>query len=386
MTLCEYVSEKNIASRNLYPIALDIGYSAVKGFAENAHFCFPSCAREADSSKLIGSSMKTDIFYRDDDLGEWSVGRLATLGTLESDSEDSENTLYGRNRYFSPRFLILARVGMALGLMRSGFDKNRDDKEIFIETGLPPAYKKADAPLLSEVLAGDHRFSVNVGGRGFENFDIHIPKTGVHVLDQPMGSVFCASLAPDLSQIPAPSGKKLADSSVLVFDAGFGTLDVYNIMSRERKGFETWSELGMRAVFARLSAHILECFGNDIKVHAMQTVLEKGFVTVFDRKERRTRDEPIAHALEKASSHVLEKALAKLDQTFDSLRHHEVLLVTGGTGEAWFEQIERYYSGMKNLSVRGASHACNLPPVYGNVRGYYLYRILTSGRDFHTGL
>jgi plasmid segregation protein ParM len=372
----EYRPRKNGDPAGMSPVALDIGYSSVKGFSKNACFMFPSYMKSVDTGRLMGDPARNDVFCADKD-GEWAVGAFAAAGVREDDSEESENTLYGRDRYGSKLFLVLARVGIAYGL--SG-NTHGDGGRTLLWTGLPPAFRKADTPLLLDALSGRHEFAVRIGKSPYRDFGFDLAREDITVLDQPMGSLFSASLAPDLSKVYLPDGRKAVNAETVVFDAGFGTLDVYRVSGKEVKSFETWRELGMRAVFARLSQRLFDGFGADVKVHAMQGILAKGRVTVFDRKNKETREVPAAEALAAANAEICEKALDKLDGAYDSLRYTDVLIVTGGTGEAWYRLIKERYRGMRNLHVMRASENDVLPLVYGNARGYWLHGLLSTRR------
>jgi plasmid segregation protein ParM len=376
----EYIPRKNGDPAGISPVALDIGYSSVKGLSKNACFMFPSYMKSTDTGKLMGDPAKEDVFYADKD-GEQAVGAFAASGVREDDSEESENTLYGRGRYGSKLFLVLARVGMAYGLSGNRHGEHAGEGRTLLWTGLPPAFRKADTPLLLDALSGRHEFAVKLGEGPYTEFGFNLARNDISVLDQPMGSLFSASLAPDLSRVYLPDGRKIVDAETVVLDAGFGTIDVYFVSGREVKSFETWRELGMRAVFARLSEALFDAFGTDVPVHAMQRMLAKGQITVFDRRNRETRDIPVAGALARANAEICGKALDKLDGAYDSLRYADVLLVTGGTGEAWYPIIRERYRGMKNLRVMRASENDVLPLVYGNARGYWLHGLLSAGRS-----
>ena len=212
-TRTEIIQKKNLDPPNIFPIALDIGYSAVKGFSPGSVFCFPSFAK-VKTTEVIGTPKPSDILYKGEDGVEYVVGSMAVDSISSKDTNEATNTLYNRNRYFSPTFLIIARVGMAIGMTYG----QRMGKEMFLQTGLPPAYRKADTPLLVEALSGRHRFSVKIGFRKWQTFDFELPATNISVIDQPIGSVYSASKAADGSTVTGENGKPYIDSKLLVLD------------------------------------------------------------------------------------------------------------------------------------------------------------------------
>ena len=106
------------ASEKAWPIGLDIGYSAVKGICPNRSFIFPAYARKLPEGRVtLKGEAPSDLRYRDVKTGEiWTVGSLAYDEVDADDVMDSEAELFGRHRYFSPMFQVIARTGMALGL------------------------------------------------------------------------------------------------------------------------------------------------------------------------------------------------------------------------------------------------------------------------------
>ena len=93
-----YIPRKNVGVKKAWGIAIDIGYSSVKVFCENAAACIPSFAKKLEGPLLsIGSVSKTRILYEDLETGEsWIVGEMAQE---MADEHDSESELYGRKRY-----------------------------------------------------------------------------------------------------------------------------------------------------------------------------------------------------------------------------------------------------------------------------------------------
>ena len=101
-----FLSRKNAAVNGYWGVALDIGYSSVKGFSQNAVFSFPSFARKSTGRFVaIGDPAPQDILYRDEQ-GVWNVGASALAALSSDDRNDSLDTLFGRNRYFKIEYFI----------------------------------------------------------------------------------------------------------------------------------------------------------------------------------------------------------------------------------------------------------------------------------------
>ena len=367
-----FIPRKNAHTGKYWGIALDVGYSAVKGMSPNNVFCFPSFAREFHGKMLDGGDRPiSDIQYRDEEGRIWLVGRAAQDALSSNDSNDSVQSLYGRNRYYAPMFLVISRVGLALG-MQTNEHGTPNNKPIALQTGLPPAYLQSDVAELKDVLSGRHQFEVRIGNGSWQKFDFILAEDDIKVMAQPMGSFFSAAFTNDATQLP--SAKHLFSSNLLIFDAGFGTVDIYSIRNRQIESSQSFDDCGMKAVLSLTSDAIAKKFGVEIPVHAMQNALRDGVVRSFNRKERKTAYRPFADLLEAASEKVCKNALSRLDSIYNYLYDYDYLLVTGGTGAAWQDMIAEEYEGMETLKIISGSQNDDLSHIFSNVRGYYLHQ------------
>lgn len=373
-TKTTFIERKNESVEDIWAVALDIGYSAVKGYSSNAVYSFPSYARKL-TGQLLGFAdvSANDILYKDNATGEtWIVGSSAQEMITTDETGDSLAELYGRNRYFSELFKVIAEVGMGLGMMTNTFG-SPNGKSLMLQTGLPPAYLKSDSSLLKESLGGEHNFSVKVGKKPWVSFNFILPEDNIFVMAQPMGTLL--SISTDNSGKQIPDAAKYFKSSMLIFDPGFGTLDVFNIRNRMIESTETFDNLGMKRVMMETSNLIMDKYHQEIPVPAMQKYLATGEIRYKDRKTRTTSMVPFGDLLEEANKKVCMEALSKIDNIYNNLFDHDYLVITGGTGAAWNTIIKEYYGGMETLKIINGNQNDNLPCIFSNVRGYYLYLV-----------
>lgn len=368
------LERSNVSANSAWGIALDIGYSAVKGFSPNAVYCFPSYARKITTEMLsLAQPSPNDIQYRDEYTGEtWLVGVAAQNMITSDDSQDSVQELYGRNRYFSPMFNVIARVGLALGMMSNSYG-SPNGKNIVVQTGLPPAYLKSDTDLIKEALSGAHDFSIKLGNKQWERFTFDLPEENIWVMAQPMGTLL--SIATDNNGKFIPEAKKYFSSSMLIFDPGFGTFDVFNIRNRLIQSYETFDNLGMKRVLQETSDEIYKTHKTEIPVPAMQKYLETGEIKVIDRRAHKTTVKPFGDILEDKNKMVCEEAINKINSVYNDLIDHDYLVITGGTGAAWNDIVMEYYKDMETLKIIPGNQNDSLPYIFSNVRGYYMYMI-----------
>lgn len=369
---------QNVGVPGAWPIAIDVGYSSVKGFAPNKIFAFPSYAKNLGKNPVFYGEMEPDeILYRDDATGEvWRVGKSAQQMISERDTGDSQAELYGRDRYFSQMFKVLMDAGLALGLLPNGAGVYRGEP-VYIQTGLPPAYLDEDRELLTDTIAGRHAFSIKTAAtKHYIKMDFSIERQNIAVMSQPNGTLM--SVAMDDNARTIPEAKKYFQSNIIIFDAGFGTLDLFDIKNRSIDTTETFSEFGMREVLARCGRKIKDKMNVVIRPSAMQKFLDEGVVMIRKRSREgvSSAKEPFGALLEEASKEVCADAIEKVTNVYSGLFDYDYLILTGGTSAAWEEQIRDYYGDMDHLLVITGNVNCpGLDLIFSNVRGYYMYLI-----------
>lgn len=372
------IHRKNASAKNTWCIALDIGYSAVKGMSPNSVFSFPSYAVRFTGHMIDfggGDDVSNDIMYRDEN-GTWIVGENAEL-QAKSDEAYSGIGDYNRNRYIDPMFKVIALVGLALGATKNECG-NPAGKKIAVQTGLPPAYIEKDASRLRKILSGKHEFQVKQGNNGWVNYSLEINPDDVGVMPQPMGSFFSAATSPEATTIDI--WNKLQKANVLIFDAGFGTVDLYNVQRRQinYQNGQSFDSCGMKAVLMRTAELIKEKYGTEMSVHAMQKGLRDGYILASsddDDDDLYAKKVPFADLLEQANTEICDDAFNKMRYALGSLKPYDFFIITGGTGAAWQDIIRDRLKNLDSMTVLTANCNDTLSHIFSNVRGYYLYKV-----------
>ena len=186
-----------------------------------------------------------------------------------------------------------------------------------------------------------------------------------------MGSLFSATYGDDGKEVK--DAKQFLNSNMLIFDGGFGTLDTFEIRNRSMSASQTFDHLGMKAVLHRAADIIYKKYDVEIAVSAMQNNLGWGYIKKFDPETVSTEKIDFADILETANKEICLEAISQIRQIYNNLLDYKYLVVTGGTGEAWFKLISEYFSKMEGLEVIAANRNTNIPQIFSNVRGYYLY-------------
>ena len=367
-TRTEIRNRPNGGAKGAWLCAADFGYSSVKIFSQNTVAVFPSFARRF-SGETVGTLPDSHIIYKDLENGEqWLVGEAAQNDVGQNDATISEEAVFGRARYDDPMFLVLVRTGLGIGIRKNEYG-DPFGKTVYIQTGLPPKYLKTDTKPLTKTIAGRHRFSLRIGDAPEEIFDITVKPENISVMEQPKGTLM--SVAMDNSHRFIRGSQKYFNKNVLVFDAGFGTLDIFPIINNHVADKQTFPEFSMKQVLKETISTIYEKYGEEVSLIGIQKCLGEGVIRCHDKFS--SKNEPFSDILEECSSRVCDEALERLGQIY-RLYEFDYLIITGGTGAAWNEQIREKLKGLSSLMIiDGNQNDTTLAFLFANVRGYYMY-------------
>lgn len=360
-------------------LALDGGYSGVKGASSERVFIFPSYAKKApEDLEIIGKVRQDTILFRNNKTQEvWLVGQSAETMMDQVDLDSTTDaSLYTRYRYDSDVFKVIMSTGLALGLWGTP-----EDNEIVLQTGLPSRYKKGDEEPLKDVLAGDYDIAIRIGTGSWKDFKFTLDRKNIYVMEQPQGTlnsiIYSNGELTDL-------GKDILLSNSIIFDVGFGTEDIFSVRGGIKNGTgKTYSDTAMRAVFDTVIQKIKETYPeSDLKVFELQNYLVDGVASYFDPRAFQMKYINFSDILEETNRNLCEKSILRLMQDFQNLKNYKYLIITGGTGESRYEQIKEKLSVIPTLTVLpGNMNTPDLSFSYSNVIGYYMVRLALTARD-----
>ncbi len=370
-TKTNYISRDNGLIEGSWEVALDIGYSAVKLISPNTVASFPSYAkRVGEDYQYAGKAPDSSILYRDLSSDEiWVVGEMAQNLIDNNDTSDSESSLYGRDRYFNEMFKVIAETGIGIGLRPNMYGEPGNSK-IVIQTGLPERYMSDEAEL-RDSLTGAHSFALKIGNNDWTTYSFDLDPNSVHVMSQPKGTLFSVITENDGRYVE--NAQEILGSSLLILDPGFGTFDIFAIKSGVVVQGETFSDLGMKRVLSETSKAIRSKYGVEIPVPAMQKALETGIVRKFNKRTLTSEDYQFDQLLAAACDKVCDEAISRMTSSFN-LSDYDGIIITGGTGAAWYRRIEEKLKNLSFLSIIKGNQNDSLDFIYSNVRGYYFYR------------
>jgi len=261
-------------------------------------------------------------------------------------------------------FRVIIRTSIGFGMM---FGKP-DGRKLSIQSGFPPAYE-IDSDELIRAFCGEHHFSIQVGSNAAKEFHMRVSREQIHLMAQPTGTLFSVSVGND--GVPLKEMRNLFKKNVIVFDAGFGTLDLFPIRNGRLEKSQTNQTLGMKRVMQE-TCKKLQKKNVNLTVPALQKYLESGFARYHTRIA--SKNVPFAEELEESSKQVCNEAVSWMTQMIP-LYEYDYLIITGGTGAAWSADIREILKDMETLAIVDGNCNDTLPMVFANVRGYYLYRL-----------
>lgn len=366
-----------------YNIGLDIGYSATKVFFEEGEFCFPSQIKKING-EMIGESKDSDILVKYNNT-IYAIGILAQDLTSNDDISMSENEMGGRKWYSSDQFKLAYCVALAYATRNK-----HDNKEIFIETGLPTAYFELDKKAITAALSKRYDFELKIGTDKWQSYSFEITSSNIHVIPQPLGTMNSIMIGKDgkyttgiknKDDIVLPEAKELLHKNLLLLDVGFSTFDYYGIKNRNVEEDKKISkdDSGMKAVLSEACKRIREKTGEECQLAGIQKLLDTGYIEVYDEENLSTEEVSIKEIINECNDMIFEKAFNEAKRVTQSFRGYEYIIVTGGTGEAWFEKFRDKLKNMK-VKVLPGNIIDKEPMIFSNARGYYMYRYVQEKR------
>lgn len=345
------------------PCGIDIGYSAIKLQSPHNHSVIPSLVYrvQKDSALLIED---TDIRYRDSDGNIWYVGSLAKRALRKDNTNIKQSTLLSRQRLQSEEFMVQIRVAMFVSklqqLTNTGYVV--DDRPLKIQTGLPPEFHLSDSSEIKERFIGEHNFSIKIGNREWMDVQLRIGKNDVYSCKQPFGTLmYCC-----VNEEGVLYNMDFLRRNVLILDVGFHTADTFCCNQGADEGESiTWENLAMQEVYHRTCDDIAKNTDNraDISVFALEKSLADGFVYYGPKKEKYVFTEDFKKNLRGVALDLIDQIMT----TYNSMIDIDVIVLTGGTGAAWYPFFEEYFKELNTEVILAGDNSS----AFSNVKGYY---------------
>ncbi len=364
-------------------VALDPGFDSIKVVANGKAFKFPFAAEETDERKITDYGIRDDfILYRDASGSTYRVGQYAR--ELLFDNKDSAaldermKEFYSEKRFISSEFLVGLRTAIALAISSNGMTEDRA-LDIHLMVTLPHAIRQKYAASIIGNAAGEHHFSIRQG-TGPENvYHFTIREDHIHTVSQTIAAIL-GETSDEQGNIDQEKFFYLSNGPTLVIDGGYYTTGLV-VVSRGGSVDDTKTESdtlhAMRNVNEAL-ADALQDKRPDLKHFVVEYLLQSGGKIKYLEDGTAKTIDLYALRAEKAAM-VCDSLIQHLNQKYNNLLDINYVLVTGGTGAVFFDQLKSFYvdSGvleadhflLANAELEGASHSIEFAVAVGAYKG-----------------
>lgn len=367
---------------NNYVVASDIGYSSVKFICNNKYGCFPAFAKEIDE-KYLNDNDESVIGLKDHSTGKtWLVGEEAIQSRDTRERSENDSIMCNRARTGTEMYKIIAITSIAIALVPiEGSATNYEAKDkIIVQAGLPHDIMNTDKYIAKKAFATakNAKYTLTYKCKTY-HFTLNIPEDNVFIMSQPQGSFFSAT-----TNHVANTQNSIKDlgTNSLIFDPGFGTLDIFPMRGSSVQTGQTFRNVGMMRVFELTVDKINKKYITSYSLDDLLKVLKQGY---FLRNSSTEVDEYGIPKLEKlqfdnelkeACKEVFFMAMKEVVTHVPDLHDYRYIIVTGGTGDAWSKYLQEFQTKrLPNTKIIFANHNSDfLPLIYSNVRGYFLAR------------
>ena len=334
-------------------IAVDPGFDSVKVVANGKIFKFPFVAEETDERKISDYGIRSDfLLYRNNDGTTYRVGQYARELIFDNKNRqnmDSRmNELYSEKRFISAEFQVGLRTAIGLAITENGLE-NDPNLEIFLMVALPHSIRQKYSASIKGNSAGEHRFSVQHGKNPPVNYHFTIREDHVFTLSQTISAIL-GETSDDFGNVDEEKFFYLSNGPTLVIDGGYYTTGLV-VVSRGGSVDDDKTESDTEHAMRNVNEALVESIKDkrpDLKHYVLEYLLQTGVkIKYLEDGTAKVLDLPTLRA-EKAAL-VCNSLLRYLDQKYDHLLDINYVLVTGGTGSVFFDQMRDYYTSANIL-------------------------------------
>ena len=233
---------------------------------------------------------------------------------------------------------------------------------INVITGLPVGYYMEYKDKLTAVLSGDHELVVHEGS---ESREMTISVNRVKVIPQPYGSLVDYLFREDGTILRAD----MARQKIGVVDIGFKTTDftVCKGLRHSERGSRT-TDTGISKAFQFISEALNEMSGVNVEIYRLYDAVREGSIKI------RGAEYDLTKVKNEVFGRLATAVASDMERIWVDDWDLDVVLLTGGGGEALFEYLKPLVRGELALLKTQDD------PRLGNVSGYVKY-----GRYYYDG-
>lgn len=372
--------EDGLGNNYILNAGIDIGYGSLKVMSKYGLHKVPSLVIPFVRPKYGDITALQDVYMGPDDIlyienmgtpdeQAWAIGQKA-LDTLDATKTTLDvDEYYNKKWFLNKEFQILFNVGIFLAQLRA--DRNLDAwiTNYRICIGLPVQWVKYSEEL-KRCLDGRRSFDIMFGNGNLQHMNFEISISDIEVIPQHEGA-----LNSQLLDYQGNIEDKLdfAHKDVLLVDAGNRTVDAHLLLRNNKGKSKTWTDVSMLSVKDDVCEYILEETDNEREIYEYQ--LDKYILGEEPCTIKYGRNLIDFKDTIKESIHDKIRMLSKRLQMVYSLDDLDTILITGGTGLCYFEDLKKIFDDYDLQLVQDLDGEVIYNATYSNVVGFYKFLV-----------
>jgi len=360
-------------------IAVDPGFDTMKVVANGRVFKFPFNVVETDERKMTDYRLRDDfILLQTPDGSTFRVGQYAR--ELVFDNKAKVDSFYTEQRFVSKEFQVGLNTAIAMAIEENGLYEEQANLDIHLMVALPHACREAYASTIAGAATGPHKFQLRQSRGAAKTYKFNIPEENVHTISQTIAAIL-GETSDDDGSINEEKFYYLSNGPTLVLDGGYYTMGMV-VVSRGGSVDDSKTESDTNHAMANVNQLVAEAIQDkrpDINHYSIEYLLGRGENTIryMDKGKATTID--LRELKKQKSQEVCASLIEYLNKKYNSLLDFKYILVTGGTGACFYDQILDFYHTAELLDknhlllttgqLNGATHPIEFAITIGAYKG-----------------
>ena len=347
-------------------VSIDPGFDNMKVIANGQHYKFPFNAVETDERKMSDYGRRHGfILYKDESGTTWRVGQYAR-GLIFDNKEQQEQAekmrgFYTEERFTSNEFMVGLRTALAMAINKAGLYDCQASLDIRLIVALPHSCRAKFSSTIVGAAAGEHSFFMRFDDSQEKAYHFTIQESNVYTISQTIAAIL-GETSDDNGNINEEKFFYLSNGPTLVIDGGYYTVGLVPV-SRGGSVDDARAESDTGHAMKMVNVAVEQEIANqrpDIKHYSIEYLLtqDDGRVRYLENGKARTID--LATIRSEKIQEVCAHFAGYLDKKYNNLLDFKYVLVTGGTGACFYQQLLAYY---KEASIMDEEHMMLTSPV-----------------------
>jgi len=324
-------------------IAVDPGFDSMKVVANGAAFKFPFNVVLTDERKMTDYRLRGDfMLLRKQDGSTYRVGQYAR--ELLYDNKERIDSFYTEKRFISDEFQVGLNAAIALAIEKNGLYQEQPNLDIHLMVALPHACRATYAPTITGAAAGVHSFQLRCGRDELKDYQFSIPEANIHTVSQTIAAIL-GETSDDSGNINEEKFHYLSNGPTLVLDGGYYTMGMV-VVSRGGTVDEAKTESDTLHAMANVNQAVADALHDkrpDINHYSIEYLLGKDAGTIRYMENGKASTIHIGELRKEKMQEVCSSLIQYLNEKYNFLLDFKYVLVTGGTGFCFYNQILQYY-------------------------------------------